>query len=70
MPIPQKRKINTAVATSKSGKKDESQLAEVIKPPGFPIVGIGASAGRLAAFEAFFSGACRHTLSDKSANSN
>src|ERR1022692_4624994 len=29
--------------------------------PGFPVVGIGASAGGLAAFEAFFSGMPAHT---------
>ena len=47
------------------GKKDKTKSAttpgddkagEGLAPPAFPIVGIGASAGGLAAFEAFFSG--------------
>ena len=34
----------------------EAHAAAPLSPDGFPIVGIGASAGGLAAFEAFFSG--------------
>jgi len=44
----------------KPGKKDKIKIAkapaEAENAAGFPIVGIGASAGGLAAFEAFFSG--------------
>ena len=35
---------------------ESAALPEDQPPPGFPVVGIGASAGGLAAFEAFFSG--------------
>src|SRR5277367_1274403 len=52
------------MATRSSGEKEpeEAVTPEPVEPPsrqaapGFPIVGIGASAGGLAAFEAFFSG--------------
>jgi hypothetical protein len=40
--------------TKKSGSGHSNSTA--VKPAVFPIVGIGASAGGLAAFEAFFSG--------------
>jgi two-component system CheB/CheR fusion protein len=36
--------------------KDDSKINKVVDSSDFPIVGIGASAGGLAAFEAFFSG--------------
>jgi len=39
-----------------AGNTVEPQSADASSPPSFPIVGIGASAGGLAAFEAFFSG--------------
>ncbi|MBA4358688.1 MAG: chemotaxis protein CheR, partial [Desulfovibrio sp.] len=39
-----------------TGKKAEAQRAPASAPPSFPVVGVGASAGGLAAFEAFFSG--------------
>src|SRR5271155_4588693 len=52
------------MATRSSGEKEpeEAVTPEPVEPPsghadpGFPIVGIGASAGGLAAFEAFFAG--------------
>ena len=51
---------STSVKTGKkpriSGKAAEAQEADRKTVAGFPIVGIGASAGGLAAFEAFFSG--------------
>ena len=51
---------STSVKTGKkpriSGKAAESQEPDQKTAAGFPVVGIGASAGGLAAFEAFFSG--------------
>ncbi len=47
-----KRRLHEVDASSSSPDRDEETAAL----PGFPIVGIGASAGGLAAFEAFFSG--------------
>jgi two-component system CheB/CheR fusion protein len=41
---------------TKTDKPPAVAEAAAAPPPGFPIVGIGASAGGLAAFEAFFSG--------------
>ena len=60
-----KKKSGKAKSSTKSEKPsvdkikntDESkQVVVTASPTGFPIVGIGASAGGLAAFEAFFSG--------------
>jgi two-component system CheB/CheR fusion protein len=48
-----KNKSDAAPVTQESAPVSESGIAA---SPGFPIVGIGASAGGLAAFEAFFSG--------------
>jgi len=45
-----KEKVNEEIGFS---GKPEKNISE---PQGFPVVGIGASAGGLAAFEAFFSG--------------
>ncbi|MRR56090.1 MAG: PAS domain S-box protein [Deltaproteobacteria bacterium] len=45
-----------AVKTQAVGKSDEVEEMAESTAAGFPIVGIGASAGGLAAFEAFFSG--------------
>jgi two-component system CheB/CheR fusion protein len=44
------------MTTRKEGKAKAAQETDPIALAGFPIVGIGASAGGLAAFEAFFSG--------------
>jgi len=44
------------VTKKKNTQKPTTKSANTIKPTSFPIVGIGASAGGLAAFEAFFSG--------------
>src|ERR1700686_5469637 len=52
------------MATRKRGAKQREGVPEPVAAeppsghdgPGFPVVGIGASAGGLAAFEAFFSG--------------
>ena len=43
-------------ATKRKANQSAVEPASVPGQPGFPIVGIGASAGGLAAFEAFFSG--------------
>ena len=45
----------------KNTKKQKTKSARNIKRGSFPIVGIGASAGGLAAFEAFFSGMPPHS---------
>jgi len=37
-------------------KRKPDEVAVAVPSPSFPVVGIGASAGGLAAFEAFFSG--------------
>jgi two-component system, chemotaxis family, CheB/CheR fusion protein len=47
--------VKGAKIPAKSRKHDHAEKAETTET-GFPIVGIGASAGGLAAFEAFFSG--------------
>lgn len=64
----QKKKSTTAAKIMKPKKSIERESVTVVEPAaldadehvgpemGFPIVGIGASAGGLAAFEAFFSG--------------
>lgn len=57
MPTPQKpsaRKLHTAAPSLATPAPRAPATPE--PPPAFPIVGIGASAGGLAAFEAFFSG--------------
>ena len=63
-----KKKSVTAAKITKPKKSVERESVTVVEPTaldadehvgpemGFPIVGIGASAGGLAAFEAFFSG--------------
>jgi len=48
-------RAKAAKAPVENGAADARERAEE-SPPAFPIVGIGASAGGLAAFEAFFSG--------------
>ena len=46
----------TIITPEDSSPENEAAAASSHSEPGFPIVGIGASAGGLAAFEAFFSG--------------
>lgn len=49
-------RARTSDAQGVAGKPPEKQVPSEIPPADFPVVGIGASAGGLAAFEAFFSG--------------
>lgn len=64
MAAEQKEKPARKTTKSRAKTKEESLTAEKTEPQAveqqasgaFPIVGIGASAGGLAAFEAFFSG--------------
>jgi two-component system, chemotaxis family, CheB/CheR fusion protein len=62
MPRKQKNKTKTANAAERSQPQEqietaaEPQTTDEHIPAGFPVVGIGASAGGLAAFEAFFFG--------------
>jgi two-component system, chemotaxis family, CheB/CheR fusion protein len=56
---PEKRKTVLSQENPSKSNNDAAAISETSKdigPPPFPIVGIGASAGGLAAFEAFFSG--------------
>ena len=48
--------VDLPASASHAAKAPESGLTSQVLATGFPIVGIGASAGGLAAFEAFFSG--------------
>jgi two-component system CheB/CheR fusion protein len=49
-------RLPSPAATSPAAQASSADGAPEERAPGFPIVGIGASAGGLAAFEAFFSG--------------
>ena len=48
--------LGAIITPEDSSPENEAAAASSHSEPGFPIVGIGASAGGLAAFEAFFSG--------------
>ena len=54
--LSKKKKPGTAIAAVAEKKSGNTADMESLPGTGFPIVGIGASAGGLAAFEAFFSG--------------
>ena len=58
MPQERKRKAKAVTKVARVSKKQNVAKIQPTEPrsPEFPIVGIGASAGGLAAFEAFFSG--------------
>ena len=53
---PASEATSVAVVHDTSGSDQSTAVPPAVATPSFPIVGIGASAGGLAAFEAFFSG--------------